>query len=109
MGVARYLNDLGLAEKTEFERIQEIVMSIAPDAELVMSYGIPTFKYKGKIILHFGVFKDHMSIFPGSEATKKFADRLRGYKISKGTIQFTIDNPLPDEIICEIVQMRYSK
>ena len=109
MDAQEYVAELSSSQKSIFQRIQNIVMAIAPDAELVMSYGIPTFKYRGKILLHVGAFKDHMSIFPGSEATQKFADRLRGYKISKGTIQFTVDNPLPDEILREIVQMRFDQ
>lgn len=96
-------------QRKVFEDIKGIVEDVAPGAELVISYGIPTFKYQGKILLHVGAFKDHMSIFPGSETTRKFTDRLRGYKISKGTIQFTADNPLPDEILREIVQMRFNQ
>jgi len=93
-------------EQAEFERIKVIVLREVPDAEQVVSYGMPTFKYQKKVILHVGAFKDHMSIFPGAAVGVAFAKELKGYKTSKGTIQFTLDKRLPDELIADIVKFR---
>jgi len=93
-------------EQAEFERIKRIVLREVPEAEQVVSYGMPTFKYRKKIILHVGTFTDHMSLFPGAAAGVAFADRLTGYKTSKGTIQFTLDHTLPEDLIRDIVVFR---
>ncbi len=102
--VEEYFGDVGEAEKAEHERVKKIVKEVVPEAEESISYGIPTFKYKGKSILFFGVFKDHLSIFPG--AAVRLKDELKGYKMSKGTIQFTTDKPLPEAVIKEILLAR---
>lgn len=92
-------------QQTEFDRIKQIVLQIVPDAQQVVSYGMPTFKYHNKIILHVGAFADHMSLFPGG-IVDRFADDLVGYKLSKGTIQFTLDKPVPTAVIEKIVRYR---
>lgn len=102
--VEEYFENVGAGKKAEYERVKRIVKTVVPEAEETISYGMPTFKYKGRGILFFGVFKDHLSIFPGSAVRLK--DKLEGYKMSKGTIQFTLDKPLPDEVIKEILLTR---
>ena len=92
-------------EQQEFERIKKLVLQVVPDAEQVVSYGMPTFKYKGKVVLHVGAFINHMSIFPAGK-TDLFIDELEEYKTSKGTIQFTLEKPLPDELITKIATVR---
>ena len=98
--------DFAPNEQAEFERIKRIVLSEVPEAEQVVSYGMPTFKYQKKVILHVGAFTDHMSIFPGAAAGVKFASQLKDYKTSKGTIQFALDRHLPEKLIRDIVMYR---
>lgn len=97
--------DFTAPEKAEFERIKKLVMDVVPEAEQVISYGMPTFKYQGKIILHVGAFANHMSIFPAGK-TDLFINELDEYKTSKGTIQFTLEKPLPAELITKIAIVR---
>jgi len=105
--MARQMNSAEFTppQQAEFERIKKLVLDVVPDAEQVVSYGMPTFKYRRKIILHVGAFTDHMSLFPGG-IVEKFAEDLKGYKTAKGTIQFTLEKPLPQSVITKIVQTR---
>lgn len=98
--------EFSAAEQKELDRIKGIILGIVPDAEEVVSYGMPTFKYKKKLIMHIGAFSDHMSIFPGAAAVEAFADRLADQTTSKGTIQFTLEHPLADQLIRDIAQFR---
>lgn len=109
--VENYLKNISPAQKAQYERIGKIVKKIVPDAEVSISYGIPTFKYKGKYVLYFAAFKTHMSIYPAfKELLEELKDELGTFKItketlqSKGTVQFTADNPVPDILIEEIVK-----
>lgn len=104
--IDEYLKNVTPTQRAELERIRKIVKKLVPETEEVISYGIPTFKHKGTYLLYFGAFKNHMSIFPGSALTQAVKEKLDGYKIAKGTIQFTADNPLPESIIKEIVTNR---
>ncbi len=104
--VEEYLQNTSATQRAEFERLQNIVKGIVPDVEETISYGIPTFKYKGTYLLYFGAFKNHMSVFPGSYLIDDLQDQLKDYKIAKGTIQYTEDNLLPESVIKHLVQMR---
>lgn len=101
-----YLKKVTPQQKDALERVRTIVRQIVPDAEEVISYGMPVLKHKGKYVIGFAAFKDHMSVFPGPEAIEAVKDKLAGYKLSKGTIQFTSENPIPESIMKEMILNR---
>jgi uncharacterized protein YdhG (YjbR/CyaY superfamily) len=104
--VEKYLSKLEPTSKEQLERIRQIVRAAVPEVDEVISYGLPGFKYKGKYLLGYGVFKSHLSLFPTSHPVEALQDEFKNFKISKGTIQFTLENPLPEELIKEIIQIR---
>jgi len=57
-------------------------------------------------LIHFAAFKKHIGLYPGGEATSEFAERLAGYKTSKGTIQLPLGKPIDYELITDIVRWR---
>lgn len=107
--VDEYLAKITEPQKTVLLKVTGIVKAIAPNAVAVITYGMPGFEYNGKYLVSFGVFKDHMSIFPGSGSLEKYKASLAGFKTSKGTIQFTAEKPLPTNIIENIVKYRISE
>ena len=88
-------------------RIREVIRAAAPESTEKISWGMPTF-WQGENIIHFAAFKNHISIFPGSEASAFFADRLTGYKTAKGTIQLPLNKPVPYDLIADITHWRVS-
>jgi uncharacterized protein YdhG (YjbR/CyaY superfamily) len=87
-------------------RLREVygtIKAALPDAAEKMSWQMPTF-WKGQNLIHFAAFKKHIGIYPGGEATTEFAEKLIGYKTSKGGIQFPNNKPLPLGLIAEIAQ-----
>lgn len=104
-----YINSVALPEKKEMERIRELVKEVASDGVEGMSYGMPGFKYKGKYLIGYATYKDHMSVFPTPWPIEMLKDKLVGYKLAKGTVQFTLENPLPDALIRELVTLRMSE
>ena len=103
-----YLDTITPEQRMHFEHLRRLVYTIAPDAVESISYGMPTFKYTNQPLLYFGAFKNHMSLFPAPGPAEKFKEKLKDYKVSKGTIQFTHDHPLPDTLIKEIISSRLS-
>lgn len=103
--VQEYLANVTPSQKAEYNRLLKVVKKLVPDIEETISYGIPTFKYKGKYVLYFGAFKDHVSIFPGGNV-EIFKDKLSKYKLSKGTIQYDEKDPVSEDIIKELVVKR---
>jgi uncharacterized protein YdhG (YjbR/CyaY superfamily) len=89
--------------------LRSMIRSVVPkDATEVISYRMPAFRQK-KIIVWYAVFSGHCSLFPTAAVIQKFKDELKGYKTSKGTIQFPLDKPLPVALIKRIVKARVAE
>ncbi len=91
------------------ENIREIIRSLVPDAEEVISYMIPAFKHKGMLV-GFGAAKDHCSFFVmSSTLLKDYEEELKGFDTSTGTIRFTPEKPIPNDLITRIVMARVAE
>lgn len=105
--IEEYLIGITPSQKAEFKQIRRIVHEVVPEAEEVISYGVPTFKYKSRPLLYFGAYKNHMSIYPASDMMiEEIGESLNAFRTSKGTFQFTSDNRIPDAMLKKIVQYR---
>ena len=104
--VDKYLKALPAEQREVLEKLRQTILSVAKGAEEKISYGMPTVYYKGNLV-HFAAFTNHMSLFGASAfMTKELKDELAGYKTSKGTIQFTVEKPLPVNLVKRIVKAR---
>lgn len=104
--VEKYLAALPTEQRDALEKLRKTILSVAKGAEEKISYGMPTVYYKGNLV-HYAAFKDHMSFFGASAfVTEELKDKLAGYKTSKGTIQFTVEKPLPATLVKSIVRAR---
>jgi uncharacterized protein YdhG (YjbR/CyaY superfamily) len=103
--IDEYLKALPEDVRVTLDELYKVIKSAAPDAEELISYGMPAFKHHGMLV-YFAAFKDHCSFFPGSSQIVKLYDELKSFKTSKGTIQFTIDKPLPVALVKKIVKAR---
>jgi len=75
----------------------------------VISYGIPTFKYKQGLVA-FAAFRNHCSFFPlGSSVLDAFQEELKEFRVSKGTLHFPLDKPLPGSLVKKIVKARVAQ
>lgn len=82
--------------------IRATIRATAPDAIEKISWRMPTF-WQGKNLVHFAAFKHHIGLHPGPEAIDAFADRLVGYRTSKGAIQLPLDKPVDHQLISDLV------
>ena len=98
--------DEGIRDQLQY--VREAIRDALPNTTEKISWAMPTY-WKGRNIIHFAAFKDHIGIYPGGEATTVFSDKLKGYKTSKGTIQIRHDQELPLELIKEIAVWCYGR
>lgn len=82
-------------------QINEAIRSAIPEAKEKISWSMPTYR-KNHNLIHFAAFKKHIGLYPGAEAVEAFADKLKDFKTSKGTIQLPYDKPLPLDLIVQI-------
>ena len=85
---------------------KQVITKLAPTAQETISYGIPTFDLNGKHLVHFAAFKKHIGFFPTPSSISVFKKELSGYKTSKGTVQFPLDEPVPFDLVKKIVRFR---
>ena len=89
------------------EHIRSLVRAMVPEVEEGTSYGMPALKLQKKPLLGFIAAKHHLSVFPfSSEVIDAVRDRLEGFELSKGTIRFSAANPIPDDVLRDIVSSR---
>jgi uncharacterized protein YdhG (YjbR/CyaY superfamily) len=108
--VEKYLAKVPQPARTTLQKIRALIRSAAPpEATEAISYGIPAFHYNGMLVAY-AAFANHCSFFPASgELLKEFADELRDYPCSKGTIRFAVDKPLPSALVKKLVKARVAK
>lgn len=105
--VEEYLAKVPEPARTTLEKVRATIRSVVPAAATeALSYGMPAFKYKGALVAY-AAFKDHCSFFPMSASLlDDFAGELKGYRTSKGTLQFPLDKPLPAALLKKMVKAR---
>ena len=98
----------GFPQRTQdiLKEIRVVVRRSAPDAEEGISYGMPTYKLRGRPVVYFAAFKHHIGLYatPGGHA--EFAEELSAYKQGKGSVQFPIGSPMPLDLIARMVEFR---
>ncbi len=103
--VDEYLERLPAEVMEVLENLRQLIKSAAPGAEELISYQMPGYKLNGPLV-YFAAFKNHCSFFPGKKIADEYAADLAGFKVSGGTIQFTVAKPLPASLIKKIVKRR---
>ena len=103
--VDEYFSSLPANTRSIMVELRKEIKKIVPEAEEVISYNIPAFKFHG-LLIWYAAFKEHVSLFPKTTAIKAFEEELSKYMVSKGTIQFPVNKPIPFGLITKIVKFR---
>lgn len=90
----------------KLQQLRAVIKQVAPEAEETISYAMPAFKLKGRILVYFAGHKNHIGFYPASSGISNFEKELAGYHTSKGTVQLPLNKPLPLELISRIVEFR---
>ena len=90
--------------------MRAIIRGLAPGATETFSYRIPGFRLDGKVFLYYAAFKEHTSLYPmGAKIRQAHAASLKGYRMSTGTIQFPLDQPLPIALVKRLIKARIAE
>src|SRR2546422_10282885 len=104
-----YLAAVPEPARSALSKVRAAIRAAAPrEATETISYGIPAFRHKG-VLVWFAAFSDHCSLFPTAAVIEACKKELKGFAISKGTIHFPIDKPLPAALIKKIVKLRVAQ
>lgn len=105
--VDEYLANLDEPKRTTLQELRKTIHSIVPNAEEGISYGMPAYRLRGKVIAGFAAFKNHLSYLPHSGSVfAEIPDDVAGYVTSKGALQFSIERPLPKALVKKLIAIR---
>lgn len=107
--VDEYLAGVSEPARGTLNKIRTAIRSaVPPEATEIISYKIPAFKHK-RVLIWFAAFSNHCSLFPTAAVIEEFKNELKGYTLSKGTIQFPTDKPLPAALVKKMVKARLAQ
>ncbi|HZN59488.1 MAG TPA: DUF1801 domain-containing protein [Planctomycetota bacterium] len=104
-----YLATLNDAQRTALEQLRQRIRAAAPDAEECISYRLAAFRQNGMLVA-FGATPNHCAFYPmSSTAVRDHETELQGYDVSKGTIRFPPEKPLPAALVRKLVKARIAE
>lgn len=94
-------------ERATLQAVRAQVQALVPDADEGIAYGLPAFRLHGHGLVGFGPRKGGCSFYPMSPSVlDRFAHRVDGFARTKGSIHFTAQHPLPEDVVRDIVLTR---
>jgi uncharacterized protein YdhG (YjbR/CyaY superfamily) len=108
--VDEYLRGVPEPQRGVLQTLRLAILEIIPEAEQVISYGVPAFRVGGETVAGFAAFKTHLSYLPFSGSVLgQLADELDGYRMTKGSLHFAAERPLPTELLEKLIATRLAK
>jgi uncharacterized protein YdhG (YjbR/CyaY superfamily) len=105
--VDRYLADLDDPTRATLEEMRRRILQVIPNADQGLSYGVPAFKVHGKVVAGLAAFKSHLSYLPHSGSVlAALSDKTVGYSQTKSALHFPLDEPLPPELVRELIEVK---
>lgn len=104
-----YLAAVTPDKRAALEKLRRAIRAAAPKAVECISYQIPAFRLDGRFLVAFGAAAKHCSFFPGPRPIEVHRKELKDYDLSKGTIRFTADRPLPAALVRKLVKARIAE
>ena len=106
--IDEYIDDCPPAVQPRLRKLRAAIRRAAPDATERIAYRIPTFHLSGNLV-HFAAFARHIGFYPGPSGIAAFREPLARFKGAKGSVQFPHDEPLPLDLVTEIVTFRVAE
>jgi uncharacterized protein YdhG (YjbR/CyaY superfamily) len=105
--IDEYLAKVAEPKRATLQKLRQTIREILPDAEEVISYGMPAFRLNGKVIAGFAAFKTHLAYLPHSGSVfSALRDDLLGYTWTDGSLHFPIDKPVPKALVKKLIAAR---
>lgn len=102
-----YLAALDEPQRSTLEALRAAILRVVPDAEQCISYGMPAFRWHGKVIAGFAAFTHHLSYLPHSGSVlDQLPEEFAGFGGTKGALHFSIDEPLPAALVEQLIAIR---
>jgi uncharacterized protein YdhG (YjbR/CyaY superfamily) len=96
-----------MSDEDVVEHVRAVARATVPEAVDGLGYGMPALRYRDKPLVSVIAAKHHIGLYPFSQSVvAAVAGELDGYSFAKGTIRFSGEQPLPDDLVRRIVRLR---
>ena len=108
--VDQYLQSVEEPKRSTLAVLRRTILELVPDAEQVISYRVPAFRVGGETVAGFAAFKNHLSYLPFSGSVlSQLAAELHGYAMTKSSLHFPVDRPLPRALVKKLIKVRLAQ
>lgn len=107
--IEEYIAQFPPETQAALQQLRGLIKALAPEATETISYAMPTFDLNGKHVVHFAGHTQHVGLYPAPSGLEAFQEDLKPYKTGKGSVQFPLDQPLPEALIRRIVAFRIAE
>jgi len=104
--IDQYIKTFPVDVQRILERIRQTIRKAAPGAVETISYQMPTFNLDGRYLVYFSAWKNHIGVYPVPAGDEAFQQKVAPYKGAKATIRFPINEPIPYDLVKQIVKFR---
>lgn len=106
--IDEYIDGCAPTLRARLRELRATIRRAAPGATERIAYRIPTFHLDGNLV-HFAAFERHIGFYPAPSGIAAFRESLAGYASAKGSVRFPHDEPLPLDLVAEIVRFRVAE
>jgi uncharacterized protein YdhG (YjbR/CyaY superfamily) len=101
-----YISNFPKEIQIVLQEVRKTIKNVAPKANESISYGMPAYKFNGKVLVYYAGYKNHIGFYATPTRHAEFTEELAKYKQGKGSVQFPINEPMPLDLITKIVKFR---
>jgi uncharacterized protein YdhG (YjbR/CyaY superfamily) len=107
--IDEYLALVNDDKRAALQKLRRAIKSAVPEAEECISYQMPAFRLRGRMLVWFGAAANHCAFYPGASPIRAHKNELKAYGTSKGTIRFQADRPLPATLVRKLIKARIAE
>lgn len=107
--VTKYIQSFDSTIAARLQALREFILKTVPNAQETISYAMPAYKVDKKILIYFSGYAGHIGMYPGRIESYDFSERVKKYASGKSTLRFSNDEPLPFDVIKELLQHRLAQ
>lgn len=107
--VEDYILQFPVSTQQVLHQFRALIKKTAPEAVESISYAMPAYKLYGQPLVYFAAYAQHIGFYATPTGHSAFANDLSKYKQGKGSVQFPLDQPMPWELIHQMIAFRVAE
>lgn len=100
-----YIKNCPKEMQATLKELRRVIKNIAPNTEEKISYGMPYYGYKGRLV-YFALMKNHIGLYIPPPIIEQHKNELKDYVTTKSAVHLPLNEELPIALINKLVKAR---